>query len=557
MSNKLWDKYESGKRYNNSFKEDYYSSIKTYNNFYIGNQWQGIDSNNNLPHPTFNIAKRIIDFKTASICGNKIAVQIQPLQNVSLEQDSYSLTDIVDAEIENIMEKNRLDDLIRDLLTDGATSGDMCTHIIFNPDNEVTRNVKGSIEIELVDCTNVIFGNPNIKDVDKQPWIAIVGRDLVENLKAEQKALKGKGEIVKDSETLFQVSDYEEDIESDSEGKALYIYLYERDSKTGTIKASKGTQDAIIFENIDTQRVRYPIAFENWYSNKNSYHGRGEMEGIIPNQIYLNKAMAMAQYHTMQSSFPLTLFNTNKIEALSNKIGGAVGIALDESKGETFNNVIRNLEPVNMSSHIINIIELCMQYTKECMGISDASLGNIDPKNTSAIIAVQRSNAIPLENVKSNLYNIIEQMVLIMVEMMGVNYGIRPVFMKTETGYEEVMFDFDTLNNIDTKINIDIGTGSYYSEIALIQTLDNLLMNGQITLLQYLERIPDELITKKQELINDIKELQAGQQEGQQQQYEQMAQFVESLPPEEQQRLQSLAPEEMEKEVLRMMGGAV
>ena len=556
MSNKLWDKYESGKRYNNSFKEDYYSSIKTYNNFYIGNQWQGIDSNNNLPHPTFNIAKRIIDFKTASICGNKIAVQIQPLQNVSLEQDSYSLTDIVDAEIENIMEKNRLDDLIRDLLTDGATSGDMCTHIIFNPDNELTRNVKGSIEIELVDCTNVIFGNPNIKDVDKQPWVAIVGRDLVENLKAEQKALKGKGEIVKDSETLFQASDYEEGIESDSEGKALYIYLYERDSKTGTIKASKGTQDAIIFENIDTQRVRYPIAFENWYSNKNSYHGRGEMEGIIPNQIYLNKAMAMAQYHTMQSSFPLTLFNTNKIEALSNKIGGAVGIALDESKGETFNNVIRNLEPVNMSSHIINIIELCMQYTKECMGISDASLGNIDPKNTSAIIAVQKSNSIPLENVKSNLYNIIEQMVLIMVEMMGVNYGIRPVFMKTETGYEEVMFDFDTLNNIDTKINIDIGTGSYYSEIALIQTLDNLLMNGQITLLQYLERIPDELITKKQELINDIKELQAGQQEGQQQQYEQMAQFVESLPPEEQQRLQSLAPEEMEKEVLRMMGGA-
>lgn len=557
MSNKLWDKYESGKRYNNSFKEDYYSSVKTHNDFYIGNQWQGIDSNNNLPHPTFNIAKRIIDFKTASICGNKIAVQIQPLQAVSLEQDSYSLTDIVDAEIENIMEKNRLDDLIRDLLTDGATSGDMCAHIIFNPDNELTRNVKGSIEIELVDCTNVIFGNPNIKDVDKQPWVAIVGRDLVENLKADQKALKGKGEIVKDSETLFQVSDYEEDIESDSEGKALYIYLYERDLKTGTIKASKGTQNAMIFENVDTQRIRYPVAFENWYSNKNSYHGRGEMEGIIPNQIYLNKAMAMAQYHTMQSSFPLTLFNTNKIEALSNKIGGAVGIALDESKGETFNNVIRNLEPVNMSSHIINIIELCMQYTKECMGISDASLGNIDPKNTSAIIAVQRSNAIPLENVKSNLYNIIEQMVLIMVEMMGVNYGIRPVFMKTETGYEEVMFDFDTLNNIDTKINIDIGTGSYYSEIALIQTLDNLLMNGQITLLQYLERIPDELITKKQELINDIKELQAGQQEGQQQQYEQMAQFVESLPPEEQQRLQSLAPEEMEKEVLRMMGGTV
>lgn len=557
MSNKLWEKYESGKRYNNSFKEDYYSSVKTHNDFYIGNQWKGIDASNNLPHPMFNISKRIIDFQRASICGNKIAIQIEPLQNVSLQQDRYSLPDIINSEIENIMEKNRFDYLIRDVLTDGAVNGDMCAHIIFNPDNKVTKNIKGSIEIELIDCTNIIFGNPNIKDVDKQPWIAIVGRDLVENLKAEQKELKGYGDIVKDSETLYQVSDYEEDIESDSEGKALYIYLYERDLKTGTIKASKGTQNAMIFENVDTQRIRYPIAFENWFSNKNSYHGRGLMEGIIANNIYLNKAMAMAQYHTMQSSFPLTLYNTNKIETLTNKIGGAVGIALDESKGESFNNVIRNLEPVNMSGHIINIIELCMQYTKECMGISDASLGNIDPKNTSAIIAVQRSNAIPLENVKSNLYNFIEQMVLIMVEMMSVNYGIRPVYMNTENGYEEVMFDFDMLKDIDTKIDIDIGAGNYYNEIAQIPTLDNLLISGKITLLQYLERMPDDMIIKKQGLINDLKELQSGEIEAQQGQYEKMAQFVESLPKEEQERLQSLSPEEMEKEVLSMMGGTV
>jgi hypothetical protein len=38
-----------------------------------------------------------------------------------------------------------------------------------------------------------------------------------------------------------------------------------------------------------------------------------------------------------------------------------------------------------------------------------------------------------------------------------------------------------------------------------MQTLDNLLMNKQITLLQYLERVPAGYISKKQELIDEMK----------------------------------------------------
>lgn len=552
-----WKKYESVKRYNSRFLDgDYYSNVKTWYDFYEGDQWNGIDSNNNLPKPIFNIVKRIDDFKVASLTADKIAVNVETLKKQYLE-NGEEINDVINGEIDNILEKIKFDTIIRDALTDASITGDMCMHIIFNPDVQLYKegNVQGIIEAELIDATNVGFANPNIKDVEKQKWVCLIGRDTVENLKEEQKAMKGgHDEITPDNETNFQVSDYVEDIQGDEDGKALYIYVYEKDKKTGTIKVGKYTQDAVIYENVDTGLTHYPIAFENWYTRKNSFHGRGEVEGICPNQVYINKAMAMMQYHTMQTAFPLTMINEKYISTLSNKIGGVLKVKLDETKGEGFNNVIHNLEPVNMSQHIINITQMSMDYTKDCMGVTDASLGNIDPKNTSAIIAVQKSSAIPLENIRSNLYNFVEQIVIILIDMMSSKYGMRPVYSKVDGEYIATMFDFSQLKNIDTKLNIDIGAGSYYSEIALLQTLDNLLLNEKITTLQYLERIPDALITQKQELINDIKQQEemAGQQNAQ---YEQMAQFLETLPPEQQQQIMSLPPEQQEQVIMQMMGG--
>ena len=57
-------------------------------------------------------------------------------------------------------------------------------------------------------------------------------------------------------------------------------------------------------------------------------------------------------------------------------------------------------------------------------------------------------------------------------------------------------------------IKLDIGASSYYSEIASIQTLDNMLKMNQIDAIQYLERIPDGYIPGRRELINELKERQ-------------------------------------------------
>lgn len=105
---------------------------------------------------------------------------------------------------------------------------------------------------------------------------------------------------------------------------------------------------------------------------------------------------------------------------------------------------------------------------------------------------------------------------------MGEYYGKRYVDMTTPEEVRQVydfigqetpaeipmQFDFSQLKDMPMHIKLDIGASSYYSEIASIQTLDNLLKMGKIDTIQYLERIPDGYIPGRRELINELKEQQ-------------------------------------------------
>ena len=61
-------------------------------------------------------------------------------------------------------------------------------------------------------------------------------------------------------------------------------------------------------------------------------------------------------------------------------------------------------------------------------------------------------------------------------------------------------------------LKLDVGASSYYSEIAAMQTLDNLLQSGQINIVQYLERIPDSYMPAKRALMEEKRQELAMQQ---------------------------------------------
>jgi hypothetical protein len=552
---KDWQLYLAGVKYNNNLKPNYYDMTSANWAFFSGDQWRNLETEG-MPTPVFNVINRVITFQVASLISSKSRLHFEPLLKTDDGQkQGLDPSDFANAEVENLFEKFKMDFFIKDALFDAAISSDACAHFYWDvmkkPYGMQYPDIEGEIERELVDGTNVFFGNANNPKVEAQPYIIISGRDMVKNLQEEAKRYRENQQeidaIEADKNYEYEMGDNAKiEVDSDEYGKALYIIVYRKKKvnrvkkdpqgnplldengqpiteEVTTITATKSVESAYIYKDIDTGLSRYPVAWLNWEKQKNSYHGRASCTGILPNQISINRMFAMIIYHLMMTAFPKAVYNADYIDTFDNEIGSAIGVS-----GMDINAPIKNiagyLEPGNMSAQIVQALDMMMQYTKEMLGISDAAMGQIDnPKNTSAIIAVQKSSAIPLENPKVNLYEWIEDIGHILLDMMGTYYGQRPIVMDVpvtdpQTGEQTtqkqvVMYDFSQFKELWLKVKADVGEASYWSEITMMQTLDNLLAQGHVDFIQYLERIPDEYIPRKEELIAEIKENMKNQQQ--------------------------------------------
>ena len=555
-----WKYYEYGRLYNNNLTPNQYTMVNTNNEFFIGNQWIHMPDNEamrRLAKPTFNIIKRVTSLFVASLTSSNTTISFEPL---SYQNDGEAAS-FATAEVRNLLEKFKMDYRIRDALFDGAITGDYAAHFYWNPEARpyggAFGEYKGEIEMELIDGINVMFSNPNCRDVEKQPYVLIVGRDTVENLKREydywkplkQKEGPDKDIIRPDAETYnFTGIGGKTEIHGDDDktGKALFVYLYTKvwkeeqyiNPKTGmveirkvqTVHVTKATRHCNIFEDVDTGLSRYPLAWGNWQKQRNQYHGRALVTEIIPNQIFINQMMAMVFRHLQTQAFPTKIYNADLIPNISNEVGTAIGVR-NLQPGQQIGEVISTIPAANMSAQIIQAIDLCMAYTKECLGATDAQMGSVRPDNTSALMVLQNASEVPLENTRAGLHEWVEDIGAILLDMMGTYYGKRPI-VREKTVEEPVLgaegkqlidpmtgkpastkvsrrvveeFDFSVFKHLWLNISVDVGATTYYSEIAMVQTLDNLRRDGTLNIIEYLERMPDKLITRKQELIESLK----------------------------------------------------
>ena len=543
---KAWQRYEQGRSYNNRLTPNQYDLVNTNIEFFAGNQWLHLNQSaamQKLPKPTFNIIKRVASLFVASLTSSAASISFDDLSyyassnlQMANSTDDESGSTIATAEVQNLLEKFKMDYRIREALFDGAQTGDYCAHFFWDQDaipyGGAFGPYKGEIQMELVDGINVMFGNPNVCRTEDQPYIIIAGRDTIANLEAERKAHAGDdGGIVDPDADYTDIAGVggKTELEADGEsGKALFVYMYEK--KNGTVHVTKATKSCVIYEDIDTGLSRYPIAWGNWEKQKNQYHGRALVTGIIPNQIFINTMFAMVMRHLQLLGFPKTVYNADLISQWSNEVGQAIGVR-GLMPGQNISQVAYNLQPADMSNQIIMAIDKAVSYTKDCLGATDAQLGNVKPDNTSALMVLQSSAEVPLENTRAGMYEWLEDVGAILLDMMGTYYGVRPVVrdrtfeepvisaagipaMDPMTGMMQVNtvtrrvaepYDFSQFKNLWFNVRVNAGATTYYSEIAMVQTLDNLRRDGTLEIIDYLERIPDKLIPRKAELVETLK----------------------------------------------------
>ena len=572
---KEFEWYEKGKNYNNNLPVPYNTLCNVNWDFFYGLQWPNADLDAELSQPVFNNINRFATFFVAAIMASKPGVLFEsPLREESdtegevddigmpIEQDEDISDDVVNQSWAEFEERVKLVWKTKNALYDGAVTGDYVFHLRLNPDakpyNGVYSEVEGEIDLDLVDPNNFYVANPNSRDIQSQNFIQIAGRDTVKALNEERKDV---AELIDaDCDTEEQVSVYGQiEMESGKEtDKATYVITYtkkyadetdeeedkpkKKKGRVKTVHATKCTKSGYVYKDVDLGIELYPVAHGNWELQRNTYHGMSFVTAAIPTQIFINRGFAMAMTNVLTTSMPKLLYNRNAMSGFSTRIGGQVGV--DLRTGESLANVATYLAPGNMSAQVIQMIELAQRYMQETIGATDSLLGNVNPEQASGVsIAVTSKQAgVPLENPKSNLYNALEDVAKIYLDMISHLYGTRPVIMPNEDGAELVEFDFDKLQGMYKAVKVEVGPSSYWSEIAVKETLDNLLAGQYIEFIDYLERMPEGYIKDKQGLIDKIKEATKMQEQ------EQLTKedFISSLSEEDQLAFRAMPPEQQD-----------
>ena len=493
--------YAAGLKFNTGI--NVYETVQNNENFFIGKQWEGVKSNG-LPTPVFNFLKRVVLFCVANVSTDNLKLHAKPMASPSgVSTDVLEVfSGILNEQFAALFEQNKVGGLIREFCRNAAVDGDGCLYAYWDNDVETGQPQRGNIRVESLMNTQVMFGNPNCRDVQSQPYILIERRMLVSEAKdyAKEHGSKNYGNITADSK---QAGNVEMD-ELGGEKVTVLLRLW-RDKVTGHIFAYETTSNVEIRKAWDLGISIYPLVWMNWDYVQDCYHGQAMITGLLPNQIFVNKLFAMAMISLMTLAFPKVLFDQTKIRKWSAKVGAAIGV------NGSVDGVAKIIDPAAISPQISQFIEVAISYTQKFLGASDVALGDTRPDNTSAIIALQRAAATPMELTKQNLLQSIEQLGRIFIAFMGEYYGKRMVEVNDEQmGKVSVQFDFSQLKSIPCSIDLDAGASTYWSEIANMQTLDNLLMQGKIPTSEYLRRLPSGQITDREALIAVVKAAEQG-----------------------------------------------
>ena len=510
--NKSWRQYEAGRSWKRRI--GLYSTVRENERFYRGDQWRG---GAGLPHPVFNVVRRITDYliSTVAMGDVKITYSDENLPFAVSSRDAAAISEGVELLTRNAAyrwDHDRLSSLVYRLLTDAALTGDGFVYVWWDPDSPGGNGWQGDVVSEGIDSVNVFPADVTNPDIQSQDYIIISGKAPVAALKREAK-LAGVSEsdvskIRPDSELSgaglsLSVSGLGGGTSAGELGDILPEYEPEEAPATYLIKFTK-ENGHVVFEksvrNLVIRRVAtpctlYPISRFSWYSAKDCFHGVAPVTSMIENQKYINRAYAMVMKHMSDTAFSKVIYDRTKIPEWTNEVGAAIGAV----GGGNLSDSVHVIEPGKLEDNYLDLIDSAVRSTKELAGATETALGNIDPTNTSAILALRETSRQALERVRGELYSCLEHMAAIWADML-LAYCPDGRPLRTPDGAGKLMTS--VLRRALLSVKIDVSDSSRYSSSATLSLLDTLLKDGHITFREYLERLPQGLLPDRLGLLD-------------------------------------------------------
>ena len=592
----IFAEYEQGNTYKASIGGlGIFEQTKRNERFFVGNQWHGAQCGNERPLVRRNIIKRIGEYKMSAIGAAPITVnysaeglpnttEIQK-KGVEMKTNMYSgkwqppmaqpdavevsvITDALSNYFKVTAERIKFDLKKEESLRNAYISGNGIAYTYWDDEIETglyadegkTTKIKGDIMLEILDVENVVFGDPNNADVQKQPYILISQRLDVESVRREAKRNGLPFEdIVPDGATQYNSGERGENEPTDSRRVTVITKLYKEWNKEGSaykVMAVKSTEKAIVKKPWDIGLTMYPIANFCWERRRSCAYGDSEITYLIPNQIAINRLQTAAVNAGINTGMPIMLVDNGRISS-ETKISNNPGQVLRVNKiNETdrLSDAIGYVNPPAWGAQYVNIVDDMANNTLSDSGANSAALGDVRPDNAAAIIQMREAALQPMQLYQNRYYAFIEDIARIWADFWINKYDKRQLKVKTREGIEYIPFDANRYKNLVLAARVDVGASTLWSEAATISTLDSMFNAQIIDAVQYLERLPKGIIPRLSELIDDIQNNMEAANTANEEKNAIIKMFAEQYP-EEYEKFSELTPEQQQAMILQITGG--
>ena len=479
--------------------------------FYIGDQWYGAKCGNDRPLVRYNVIKRIGEYKMSQILGNPLTVNFSA-EGVPAALDGTQSKKT--EEINGIMsllggyynvtaERVNLSRLYEEVLRKAYITGTGVLYTYWDgeiktglfADEQKTVPIKGDIACEVLNIENVFFGDPYIKDVQKQPYI------IISSCRETEEVIREARRYGADISTLRAIED------GASCGKiTVFTKLYKEYKSDGsyTIKSVKVTENALVRKDFDTGLRLYPIALFSWESGGGIIYGESEITYIIPNQIAINRMITANVWSAMTSGMPMLVVNGDTVpDGITNEPGQIIKVF---GTNEEVAGAVRYVAPPDFSKNFDSSAQSLINNTLTQSGANEVALGDSRADNASALITLRDAAVMPLQIIKNRFYSFAEDISRIWADFWIACYGSRKMKLSDNTGIHYVPFESERLKGMLINAKIEVGAGTVYSEQECTNTLITLYEKGIIDRAQLLNRLPEGVVPDKNGLIMDIKE---------------------------------------------------
>ena len=512
----IWQLFEKGRNFHRM--KGIYTDSDRNHNFYNGNQWEGANLGGVEPVQK-NFIKPIVKYKVSVIHDNLYAIVFssQNYENREFRKEAERYCDMLNRYAANIWERDKMDFKGRRICKDAAINDEGVMYVNFDDEEMIPVN-------EVIDKTDIYYGNENDDDIQSQPYILIRKRLPVVNAieLAHKFGTKGKDEmIIGDNDTFEEAGE-----EAKEEVDDMVTIVYKMYKKGGTVNFSVATRYVTFAEDMDTGLKLYPVAHFVWEEKKGSARGEGEVRYLIPNQIEVNRTEMRRVLTVKQQAYPIKVVDTSKVSNPNDLDRVGVTIKTNGQPVDDVHKIVGTIPPAMMSPDVVKLQEDLINVTRDLAGAGDTATGQVDPENASgrAILAVQQASQAPMTEQKESYKTFIEDVARIWLEYLivhavdGVNLEEEVTDPNTGEEYVQVVnVPQATLEELKATVKIDVTPKSPYDRFAKEQTIENLLKEGMFSaqrlaeLKIYHKILPDDSVAPKVEIGDAIEYMEEEQ----------------------------------------------